>query len=150
MQTWENGAKNELPYGPWSSEPDKMHWIDEVTGLDCLAVRNAVMGHWCGYVGVGPEHRLYRHNYQEVDVMVHGGLTFSDVCQDSDDPAKGVCHRAALGRPEHVWWFGFDCAHFGDLLPGLDHGGQYRSIDYVRHECGSLATQLGGALKARR
>src|SRR5690606_37087186 len=48
--------------GPWDSEPDKIRWTDQITGLDCLIVRQRP-GHLCGYVGVEPEHRLYKVNY---------------------------------------------------------------------------------------
>lgn len=71
--------------------------------------------------------------------------------------ARGVCHVPAPGRPDDVWWFGFDCAHAFDLVPGLsvlgkpmadafdwEHG-QYRDIGYVMSECADLAKQLAAA-----
>lgn len=70
------------PSGEWDSEPDKLQWPDEATGLPCLAVRHASLGHWCGYVGVPPEHPWAGHTYDsDVEVDVHGGLTFADACQ---------------------------------------------------------------------
>lgn len=139
--------------GPWQNEPDKAQWIDETTGLDCLIVRNP-MGALCGYVGVPEGHRLHGVEYYEVDgaIEVHGGLTFSDSCSPATEKgeAYGICHVPAPGRPDHVWWFGFDCAHHMDLCPVTvmkyaDHDdgyNRYRDISYVRCEIASLAAQL--------
>lgn len=61
-----------------------------------------------------------------------------------------ICHLPQPGRPERVWWFGFDCAHSGDLCPqyrelGIDVGlgyETYKGLGYVRRECARLADQL--------
>jgi hypothetical protein len=74
--------KSTWPRGAWDQEPDKVQWIDEATGLDCLIVRNGG-GALCGYVGVGPSHPSHQQDYNDVDVDVHGGLTFSDTCADA-------------------------------------------------------------------
>jgi hypothetical protein len=127
-----------------------VQWIDEATDLDCLIVRNH-MGALCGYVGLPHEHRLYGLGYGEVDeqVEVHGGLTYAAPCQENGK----ICHVPEPGRPADVWWFGFDCAHAGDLIPNagdlipnMDDFGYgpdtYRDIAYVTAECASLAGQL--------
>lgn len=49
--------------GPWQEEPDKVQWLDEASGLPCLAVRNEQYGNWCGYVGVSAGHPLYEVEY---------------------------------------------------------------------------------------
>lgn len=65
--------------------------------------------------------------------------------------AAFICHVAEPGRPEKVWWFGFDCAHAGDVMPKYDPetrrifpsaGYEYRDMAYVRGECARLAEQL--------
>jgi hypothetical protein len=144
--------------GPWVSEPDKIQWVDEKTGLDCLIHRNG-SGALCGYVGVQEGHPAFNKHYDQVDVDVHGGPTYSEFCQPSTDEAHGICHVPYDGRPEHVWWIGFDCAHSGDLRPGLnkfnekfyrDHPkfahlhdrDKYRDVAYVKAECARLAAQL--------
>ena len=194
--------KAEWPHGPWTDEPDKVQWIDEATGLDCLIVRNG-SGALCGYVGVAPEHPLHGVDYDDDACPrfdVHGGLTFADSCTEptrelwnrvrmavraqqgearrypqgdsarraktmtpfmADDSyeawrehAQGtlICHVPEPGRPANVWWFGFDCAHLGDVMPGCIERGLcdayenlYRSIDYVTREVASLARQLAEA-----
>lgn len=60
--------------------------------------------------------------------------------------AVGICHIPAPGEPDNVWWFGFDCAHSGDLAPAYDslngYDSSYCDLEYVRREVTSLAAQL--------
>lgn len=137
--------------GPWSNEPDKVSWIDDDTDLDCLAVRNR-MGTWCGYVGVPPGHRLHGVDFDDATmadgsyIEVHGGLTFSDGCDKTENPAEGICHVPAPGRPDDVWWLGFDCNHAWDLAPCALWRPLptqvYRDLAYVEREVARLAAQL--------
>jgi hypothetical protein len=89
-----------------------------------------------------------------IDIVLdaHGGITFADACQKSDDPSKGICHLPEPGEPDNVWWFGFDCSHCDDLSPaymtrqsGLRWYGEYRDINYVKAEIRGLAQQLASA-----
>jgi len=73
--------KSDWSRGPWDSEPDKIQWQDEATGLPCLIVRGPV-GALCGYVGVSPDHPLHGKEYDAADMEVHGGLTFADGCSE--------------------------------------------------------------------
>jgi len=140
--------------GPWDDEPDKVQWQDPKTGLPCLA-RRGPAGAWCGYVGVPKGHPLHGAHYDAVDADVHGGLTYSALCDGDDE--RGICHLPEIGEPEPVWWGGFDCYHLGDIGPAFEarmrkHGGShlalypeatYKPLDYVRGECKRLALQLG-------
>jgi hypothetical protein len=134
--------------GPWQSEADKVQAIDDATGLDVLLVRQPYHGSWCGYVGVPQSHPLFGQGYHDVpDVDVHGGLTFADACHETGDESRGICHVGEIGAADHVWWFGFDCAHAWDITPGHDHGfgfpdSTYRTREYVEAECARLAEQL--------
>src|SRR5580765_2676048 len=92
--------------GPWNHEEDHYVWIDPVTGLDCM-VNRGPSGAWCGYVGVPPSHPWYGMDYNDVDVEVHGGLTYGALCQEDGE----ICHVPAEGREPNVMWYGFDCAH---------------------------------------
>lgn len=72
---------------------------------------------------------------------VHGGLTFSGACHETDDPGKGICHVSA----SPVWWFGFDCSHSGDESPGMPtrfRDGWYKGVWYVRRQVEKLAQQI--------
>ena len=91
----------------------------------------------------------------------HGGITYADSCSER------ICHPG----DEPLWWFGFDCAHGGDVLPGmlaLHHkmaqealakgnadafelwsnrpawpwGESYKDVSFVMEETEALAAQL--------
>ena len=151
METKTYPARNRAgwPAGPWDDEPDKKQWPDPATGLPCLAVRGP-LGAWCGYVGLPPDHPLHGKDYSDVDVDVHGGLTFADMCRPEEDEGRGICHIAGPGEPEHVWWLGFDCAHCDDLIPRMSENewhrpfpdATYRNLAYVEEQCTCLAAQL--------
>ena len=87
-----------------------------------------------------------------------GGLTYAAACQEDG----AICHVPKPGEPDNVWWFGFDCAHFGDLIPKMEGmrkpGGIlyevalkyshvlrddiYRDMPYVKQQTQELAQQL--------
>jgi hypothetical protein len=148
MITWYTVDKSEWEQGPWMDEPDKAQWIDKDTGLDCLIVRGP-MGALCGYVGVPETHRYFGKEYATALLNCHGGPTFSDRCNPDEDPATGICHTGPVANPT-VWWFGFDCAHAMDLMPGLPDqilnnffaDRVYRDFAFVKKEVQSLANQL--------
>ena len=131
--------------GPWQSEPDELEFIDKATGYACRILRAWATGSLCGYVGVRADHPDYHKPYDDVNVEVHGGLSF----------AAHMLNEPAL------WWLGFDCAHFGDIQPRIraicrDYLGwndsewgheRYRTIDYVREELARLAQQLAKRAK---
>lgn len=157
--------------GPWVDEPDKCQWVDEPTGLDCLAVRNH-HGSWCGYVGVPPSHPWYEKPYDD-QADVHGGITFAGHCSPDDktDPSRGICHVQEPGRPAKPWWLGFDCGHAEDIQPTLEARERkamgddymtslassfhptYRTLGYVQGEVANLAAsaktaEQGGGVMA--
>lgn len=86
-----------LPVKPYKIEREWKH-----AGLSCAVVVTREAQNRCGYVRVPPKHPCHGKNYDNVDVSVHGGLTFSEL-----EP----CQEHADGQG---WWFGFDCAHFQD------------------------------------
>lgn len=71
------------------------------------------MGTLCGYVAVPPSHPWHGVPYDNIDVSTHGGLTYSDSCDD-DGP---ICHVPSPGESDEVWWVGFDCGHCYDVMP---------------------------------
>lgn len=143
--------------GEWDGEPDRISWINEEVGYPCI-IRRGPTGAWCGYVGIPKDHPLHGKDYDKiynyeteegVDIEIHRGLTFSDEC--SGDHITGVCHDKT---DDDVWWFGFDCAHGGDLMPAFLHiyknagvdikviGDSYKNVEYVKSETEKLAKQL--------
>lgn len=134
--------------GPWLDEPDRIEWRSG--GFVCLMHRNR-MGAWCGYVGVGPGHPWHGKDDGDINAEVHGGITYADAC------AGHICHVPEPGEPEHLWWLGFDCAHGGDLIPGMHKVvgricfyEAYRDESYVRAEVESLVTQAAEAAESAR
>jgi len=131
--------------GPWLEEPARIEWRFE--GTPCLMFRNPLMGHWCGYVGVAPGHPWHGQSYDELgDVEAHGGITYAQACGGE------ICHAPEAGEPEDIWWVGFDCAHWGDLSPGMrGHDAGYRELltyrdrHYVAAAVEGLARQAADA-----
>lgn len=152
--------RKDWPSGPWDQEPDKRQWVDPATGLACMFVRNN-MGALCGYVGVPPTHPDYGSDYADVDVSVHGGLTFAGKCQEDGL----ICHRVEVGEDDDVWWLGFDMAHWLDVIPQflmlekqmklpatpvLDgYVKTYKTVKDVEKECTDLAAALFARLNDR-
>lgn len=93
---------------PWETEPDHAEWIQEPSGYKCRIRRNEGTGTLCGYVGIPKEHRFWGIGYEmshvelsEIEVDVHGGLTYS---AEGDDG---------------WWYFGFDTNHYDDFSPAI-------------------------------
>ena len=115
----------------WKDEPEVI-WF-RANGFQCQVARHMSQGHLCGYIRVGSDHPWYGKDFNNVDVEVHGGLTFAR-CIDK------------------ISTFGFDCAHLGDLTPymaspplvGKDD--VYRDIGYVVNQLVKLARQAKEAV----
>lgn len=146
-------------------EPDT---FSETRGNFSLVARRNTKKAWCGYVGVSPSHPLFNKDYDErvpvpsreklevnptaimatflealheddgccsISVLanVHGGLTYA--------------HPAWWDEFDPRWYFGFDCAHSGDLTPYAYytsdfHYGEYRNLAYVKENLETLYTFL--------
>lgn len=145
---WTYIDKTDWPaQGEWNAEPDKKQWLDKTTKLPCLIVRGP-SGALCGYIGVPKSHIHYGADYDDIDVDVHGGLTFADKCVEVGKE-HGICHIVEDGEDDDIWWLGFDCAHWHDFCPQYETigysfmaDGTYKNIDYVTKGVESLAKQL--------
>lgn len=95
--------------------------------LTCV-VRHSVFNCPCGYVELPKNHPLYGVNYTEysddVDLNVHGGVTFSGKLFDIDG-----------------WFVGFDMAHAEDFDP-FDWKKCIRTDSECESETNKLAEQL--------
>lgn len=157
--------KSKWPQGPWTDEPDEES--GEHAGLAYRIIRHSRSGHLCGYVRVPEGHPLHGKGYSDVvpDSMrdsVQAALqsplgkrgVVSVLTRDPETPSidilfdvHGSLTFAGELRGVEGHWFGFDCAHAGDLNPGYSlpftsDDDEYRDIEYVRAECRSLAEQL--------
>jgi hypothetical protein len=148
-RTKEPLPKSEWGPGPWQDEPDRLEW--NYKGFDCLLNRNmSVSGSWCGYTALPPGHRYHAVFYDELDIDVHGGLTFSGLSQGE------IRHKSKEGGPDDAWWLGFDCSHAFDYSPLLAAimneiigkppeclvGGHYWTMAEVKAEVERLVDQL--------
>lgn len=78
-------------------------------------------GYANGYVAVPPEHPYFGKDYDDIDAVVHGGITFAE---DSDTVKKHWDNLSddiefldgATEIPNGWYIFGFDTLHFGDSL----------------------------------
>lgn len=134
------GRPDRMRTGLWAGEADAAYWTDAFTGNACLILR-LPSGAFGAYVGVPFEHHLNGADHQDVDVVVHGGLTVSGVIDiDYFDDRS-------------LWFFGFHCEHLDDVMPLVDEpvfaesvpawlGCTYRSLDWVIAETTQLAMQL--------
>lgn len=69
-----------------------------------------------GYVNLPPGHRWYGLHYDQIDVDVHGGLTFS----------------AQIGE---YWTIGFDTAHFADSLENWPFEAVHKEAVRLLEQC---------------
>ncbi len=109
-------------------------------GLRCVVLFIG-QSHRCGYVEIPPNHPWHKKDYMDVDASVHGGLTFG---------GHGAAGHDLLDT--EVLWFGFDCAHAGDLLLGsinltsgvFGRSDYFWNLDEVIEETEELADQVAG------
>lgn len=104
-----------------------------IDGCRALIVKHPSMGHLCGYVGLPAGHPLHGKGYDEDGVPdeVHGGWTYA-------------ADHAPFEKPDGYWYFGFDCAHAGDLVPGIS----YRASDDVYRDEAFVERQLRDVMPA--
>lgn len=155
---------------PWWTEDSKITFTSD--NLPCYMCRGPV-GAWCGYVGVPKSHPWFGKTYRDTvkptkdmlgprDPLDHGVLDVFCVALSGVNPEEkleiGLALRVHGGitwsedhkpcqKPDGFWWFGFDCAHAGDLCPSMAERyppstDVYRDQQYVVAECQSLAAQL--------
>lgn len=173
---------SQWPPGVWSVERSSFAWVDSRTKLQCAMIRHH-LGHWCGYVAVPEGHPLHGKKYQEhiqlpmsyLNVAMQRTTSIDDVgvmnmfiTAMSENPAVGEDGYIDLPLilPAHQgityteadeqgrWWFGFDCAHAGDFLPGVSKwlssaitkDWVYRDQDYVQ----GIVTRLAWAIEEIR
>jgi hypothetical protein len=127
--------------GQWQNESSFVSFTDDETGLTCIVLRDTrpLMGCLCGYVVIPDDLRETVASLSVNELEVHGGVTFNDYIT-----------KVELGD-NPLYAIGFDCAHAGDLIPGMDSSeGVYRNIGYVKAECRKLAKQVKAFIEVKR
>jgi hypothetical protein len=115
----------------WENEPD--HLDVQHDDFHFVILRHPELLHLNGYIGVPIGHPLFGKGDDEVDIDCHWSFTFT---------GNGLPHMR-----DNYWYFGFDCAHAGDLVPklyemGFYTGEVYRNIQYVVNELSYIAEQI--------
>ncbi len=149
---------NRIP--EWENEPDYEEFTHK--GYKCSIKRN-MSGALCGYVDLPKDHPWYELGYDDIEIDVHGGLTYAQ---------NNVSEQG-----EESYTIGFDCSHAFDYCPytyGMTRsiwyknltdeekkifddynakrqdlfssmpsqdGSTYKNIEYVREECRSMVEQ---------
>lgn len=76
-------------------------------------------GYANGYVAVPKDPPYFGKFYEDVDIQIHGGLTFSasgDRITAKDLPETEVIEGCLHNLDENWWVFGFDTCHYMDTL----------------------------------
>lgn len=77
-------------------------------------------GYANGYVAIPPEHPMYGKHYDDVNVNIHGGLTFGEkIAQDPNlewwNSIEPLNFEGGYDDiPKDYWIFGFDTCHYND------------------------------------
>ncbi len=136
---------------PWLNEPDVVS--NEIDDYHVVVFRSH-LGQLNGYIGVRRSHPWFgeHHDNKKLrSVHVYGGLTFS---------GKGHALGGKVFKRKY-WYFGFDTAHFGDIVPkmievlssnGMDYGfsgSTYKDINFVQNEVDNLFAQIKEAKEKR-
>ena len=129
--------KTELPDGPWIQDiknyPNR-EYLFAHNGIECRLLRTPSWS-WNGYVMLPKEHPDFLRWYVDIEneISVHGGLTCGN--------GNGT--------------FGFDCAHYEDIVPGIrvfpSHDGRpktFRDFAFAEAEVKQLASQFASRAAA--
>lgn len=111
------------------------------------------MGHRCGYIEIPADHKYYCVEYDDVNIEVHGGWTYSEY----------TYNNYPTEASSKSWWIGFDCGHFGDtkdleliksfgddeltkyyvdMEARFPERGEVRTLEYVENELIEAVKQL--------
>lgn len=82
-------------------KPGTIYWQGEVNGYRGLIQRGGASV--CAYLGLPKDHPLAGADVDEIDLPVHGGLTFA-----SWGDGEG-------GWEKDLYWIGWDYGHLGDI-----------------------------------
>lgn len=104
----------------------------ETHGLKCRVImfRLTREGGYNGYVAVPQGHPSYGKHYDEIDVDVHGGVTYAKF--GTDELYEGV--EVLRPNPE-LYWIGFDTFHAWDSI-------EKWPLEAVAEETERMAEQL--------
>lgn len=92
-------------------------------------------GYANGYVAVPEDHPYYGLGYDDIDVKVHGGVTFA--CPGNNLPEgweESELIEGNIGNLDDYWVFGFDTLHAGDDLESWPRGAVIEEVLYLKKQ----------------
>lgn len=90
----------------WTTEGND-RW-GETAGLRWRIIRHPALLCLNGYVELPAGHALWGVPMGDLALACHGGITWAGNYCPGDE------------HPTTEWWIGFDCSHYGDLVPGVE------------------------------
>ena len=86
--------------------------------------------HPTAYIEIPKGHRLNGQDYDDIDINVHGGLTYT--------------RHELMGIPSDNWYIGWDYAHVGDYYEsGYSHTGDKKwTTEEIESECKQAIDEL--------
>ena len=97
--------------------------------------------HPTAYVEIPKDHPLYLKNYHEIDIEVHGGLTYSDTSLNTSNNTE----------IDNSWFIGWDYAHAYDYCGFMkkeifeelySHGNKKWTTEEIIEECKDVIDQI--------
>jgi hypothetical protein len=82
------------------AEPGHVFYQKYEDGIQQVILRGPF--HLCAYLGIPKSHPMAGHEYDNVPIPVHGGLTFAGTMPALDTIQPGL------------WWYGWDYGHCDD------------------------------------
>lgn len=108
-------------------------YVGEYKGYKYLILSMGI--HPTAYVEIPEGHKLNGVNYDDIDIDVHGGLTYG--------------HNGLLGIESNCYYIGWDYAHYGDysgcdmLFPkDLKSNDKKWTTEEIKNDCESVIRQI--------
>jgi hypothetical protein len=141
-----NHNLQKIPDGPWRNEG---HYLEfKYTGIQCVLFRHPEMLHFCGLIGVEPNHPWYGVHISKLptrNMRLHGGLVYAGF-------------EPLFVRLEHLgnlYWLGFTCESAGDEVPRMLEFSQrnpeatYRTMHWTKGRLENFASRARSAWKRK-
>lgn len=91
-----------------------------------------------GYVLLPKGHPWYGKFYTDIDVYVHGGLTYSDLFPYNwfaGDRHFEMCEQLNINKLKDFWCIGFDCSHYDDDLTTCPQSYVWEQAKSLHEQC---------------
>lgn len=110
-------------------------------GYNCLIIKNFLMGdYYCAYIGITDNNKYYGLNEENMNLHVHGGITYAQFTLEND------ILKSHNDNGKKLYWLGMDFMHSGDISFELNQFPlkieNHIEVEYVLDCLIDLANQL--------